>query len=160
MQTFLPYPDFAESADVLDRQRLGKQRIETKQILQCLLGEGSTRWAHHPAVKMWAGYERALAAYGIAICQQWRSRGYKDAQLEWFKVTRSLLRAQVYPNGMPPWLGNDAFHASHRACLLAKDGDWYSGFGWAEPPARVPSKGEQWPYVWPGRDMEACACNR
>lgn len=28
MQTFLPYPDFVESASVLDRQRLGKQRVE------------------------------------------------------------------------------------------------------------------------------------
>lgn len=34
MQTFLPYPDFAESAKVLDNGRLGKQRLEAKQILQ------------------------------------------------------------------------------------------------------------------------------
>jgi len=30
MQTFLPYPDFARSAAVLDRQRLGKQRLEAR----------------------------------------------------------------------------------------------------------------------------------
>ena len=34
MQTFLPYPDFARSAAVLDRQRLGKQRVEVLQILK------------------------------------------------------------------------------------------------------------------------------
>lgn len=34
MQTFLPYPDFARSAACLDRQRLGKQRLEAFQILQ------------------------------------------------------------------------------------------------------------------------------
>jgi len=28
MQTFLPYPGFADSARVLDRRRLGKQRGE------------------------------------------------------------------------------------------------------------------------------------
>ena len=33
MQTFLPYPDFARSARVLDRKRLGKQRVETLQVL-------------------------------------------------------------------------------------------------------------------------------
>lgn len=38
MQTFLPYPDFQESAAVLDQVRLGKQRVETFQIMQALFG--------------------------------------------------------------------------------------------------------------------------
>ncbi len=38
MQTFLPYADFERSAAVLDRQRLGKQRVETLQIFQALTG--------------------------------------------------------------------------------------------------------------------------
>ena len=33
MQTFLPYPDFHESAKVLDMKRLGKQRVEVLQLL-------------------------------------------------------------------------------------------------------------------------------
>jgi hypothetical protein len=33
VQTFLPYSDYATSARVLDYRRLGKQRVETKQIL-------------------------------------------------------------------------------------------------------------------------------
>lgn len=40
MQTFLPYPDFAESASVLDRQRLGKQRVETLQVMKALTVPG------------------------------------------------------------------------------------------------------------------------
>ena len=39
MQTFLPYADYAASAKVLDRMRLGKQRVETLQILQTLVRE-------------------------------------------------------------------------------------------------------------------------
>lgn len=39
MQTFLPYPDFAESAYALDSQRLGNQRVENYQILQALYGK-------------------------------------------------------------------------------------------------------------------------
>lgn len=39
MQTFLPYADFAQSAASLDMMRLGKQRVETYQILQKLLNE-------------------------------------------------------------------------------------------------------------------------
>lgn len=39
MQTFLPYPDFDKSAQSLDMMRLGKQRVETFQILQKLVEE-------------------------------------------------------------------------------------------------------------------------
>jgi hypothetical protein len=38
MQTFLPYPDFRKSAEVLDRQRLGKQRVEGLQLINSLAG--------------------------------------------------------------------------------------------------------------------------
>lgn len=38
MQTFLPYPDFEDSAHALDQLRLGKQRVENLQIMQALLG--------------------------------------------------------------------------------------------------------------------------
>jgi hypothetical protein len=37
MQTFLPLPDFIESAKVLDYKRLGKQRVEAWQILKAIL---------------------------------------------------------------------------------------------------------------------------
>lgn len=67
MQTFLPYADFKQSAEVLDKQRLGKQRVEAYQILRALLGI-TNGWIHHPATKMWRGYERALAEYAMAMC--------------------------------------------------------------------------------------------
>lgn len=52
MQTFLPYPDFRATAKVLDRQRLGKQRVETKQILLALERPGTpTGWGRHPQLE-------------------------------------------------------------------------------------------------------------
>ena len=84
MQTFLPHEDFVESASSLDWRRLGKQRIETKQILLTLTGH-SSGWVNHPAVKMWRGHEYSLAFYGCVICEEWRSRGYRDEQLEIFR---------------------------------------------------------------------------
>ena len=36
MQTFLPVADFADSARLLDSPRLGKQRVETLQILRAI----------------------------------------------------------------------------------------------------------------------------
>jgi hypothetical protein len=40
MQTFLPYPDFGATAAVLDARRLGKQRVETVQVLRALTVSG------------------------------------------------------------------------------------------------------------------------
>ena len=53
MQTFLPYPDFLDSAQCLDYRRLGKQRVEAMQIHNIVSGKRSTGgWINHPAVKM------------------------------------------------------------------------------------------------------------
>ena len=66
MQTFLPYPDFKQSAACLDYRRLGKQRVEGVQILKAILGEKSLNdkpykgWLNHPATLMWKPYPIAL----------------------------------------------------------------------------------------------------
>lgn len=136
MQTFLPYPDFTRSAQCLDRQRLGKQRVEVIQLLKALLVPGSG-WANHPAAKMWRGYEKCLGIYGTYICGEWIRRGYKDT------CDRKI--GQFIPsfnNALAPlWLGDPAFHASHRSNLLRKDPVHYGQFGWSES--------NDLPYVWP-----------
>lgn len=134
MQTFLPYPDFTHSASVLDRQRLGKQRVEAKQILLALENPGYG-WQNHPAVKMWRGREAALAVYGLRVCEEWTRRGYKDSLTQFFKV-----RLQIMPM-FPSWLGDPAFHASHRSNLLRKLPAHYRQF-WPGEPADLP-------YIWP-----------
>jgi len=124
MQTFLPYPEFDKSAAVLDRQRLGKQRIEAYQILRTIkFGNG---WSHHPIVKMWAGFENALKLYSNSIVTEWIGRGYRN-NLEIYKLTGCEI-------ALPWWLGNAEFHASHRAALLAKNYAYYSKYGWIEEP--------------------------
>lgn len=135
MQTFLPYPSFCASAASLDNRRLGKQRVEAWQILLVLLGK-QNGWRNHPAVRMWKGYGGALAVYGLAICLEWRRRGYQDVMLHRFD--EYSLKIEPHP---PPWLGDPAFHASHRSNLLRKDPIWYGQFGWVEP--------DNLPYVWP-----------
>lgn len=136
MQTFLPYESFLESAKVLDRQRLGKQRVETYQILQTLTGV-SSGWQNHPAVKMWRGYDQALADYGATVCIEWLGRGYKDSLLPHFLDHMS----GAQDCEMPDWLGNADLHLSHRSNLLRKLPDHYSQFFKDEP--------NDLPYVWP-----------
>lgn len=160
MQTFLPYPDFAQSARCLDRQRLGKQRVEVLQLLKALLVPGSG-WSNHPAAKMWRGFENRLVEYGIQICREWTwGRGYEDTCWDKiiemsrgiYKVTK---RRDVWVKDgprvegiqplrrkyTPSWLGDPAFHAAHRSNLLRKNPEWYGQFGWTEP--------NDLPYVWP-----------
>jgi len=132
VQTFLPYPDFEETALILDRARLGKQRVECNQILKALQNGGG--WRRHPAVLMWRGYEGALRLYRNAIIREWVARGYVNSM----ELTRSGGRVR-----MPPWLGDQAFHASHRSNLLRKNPVFYGQYGWEER--------SDLPYVWPVR---------
>jgi hypothetical protein len=134
MQTFLPYQDFTLSAQVLDRQRLGKQRVETLQLLKALSGE-TKGWVNHPAAKMWRGYENSLVAYGVAICDEWIRRGYKDTC-----KGKILSYRKSDATDTPRWLGNDSIHASHRSNLLRKDANFYGQYGWTEP--------DDLPYDW------------
>ncbi len=144
MQTFLPYQSFQRSARCLDRQRLGKQRVEAMQILRALLGM-STGWASHPAVAMWRGYEPALFNYMAAMTDEWGKRGYRNAKISEFAEMLAQDRDYMYVDQRdlttPAWLGRRVFHASHRSNLLRKDAAWYGRFGWKEP--------ADLPYVWP-----------
>lgn len=142
MQTFLPDADFRASARCLDRQRLGKQRVETLQIMKALLtGQG---WVHHPATKMWRGHEPALLRYQAAVCQEWADRGYRDTC--WVKTLDLAIEHDVpyLSTENPPWLGDEALHRSHRSNLVRKDSKHY-GRMWPDVPADLP-------YVWPTRE--------
>ncbi len=134
MQTFLPYPSFLKSVKALDYRRLGKQRVEAKQILAALAGT-SKGWRNHPCCDMWRGYETALKLYHDLCITEWMRRGYKNTM------------PYLYEGGFheqPPWVGDKDFHASHRANLLRKDPVFYSQYGWVEDP--------NLPYIWPKSD--------
>lgn len=154
IQTFLPYADFADSARVLDDRRLGKQRVETLQIVHVLLGlrwnlaAGVVEafepkgWRSHPAVRMWRGYEPALLAYQAKTCQEWMSRGFKDTCLGKAVGLAALspLVAGVEVH-QPRWLGQEDLHRSHQSNLIRKDPIFYAPL-FPEVPADLP-------YVWP-----------
>jgi len=148
MQTFLPYRDFEKSAKCLDYRRLGKQRVEAKQILNVLLGRTNKKgWRNHPCVTMWRDYELALQEYYNMILKEWIRRGYKNnMEFEYTSYYKhGILRVyqEPYTNPYyckPEWL-NKTFCASHRSNLLRKDPEWYGRFEWEEP--------NNLPYIWP-----------
>lgn len=148
MQTFLPYPDFAASAAVLDSPRLGKQRVETLQILRALVLP-DYGWRNHPAVVMWRGRVPALVGYGLASVAEWTRRGFADstaAQIaEFAPQDAGLTQAELADAGLlPSWLGDPAVHTSHRSRLVAKDPTYYR--------ERFPAVDGDLDYVWPGAD--------
>ncbi len=152
MQTFLPFPIFSATADVLDVRRLGRQRVEALQILRALTVPGYG-WQHHPAVAMWAGYEEALARYGLDVCRAWRAGGRADTCADTIRAdlyaatgTRDVRPQDVLERAgeLPPWLGEPAFHRSHQSALMRKDPEHYQRWF-----ADVP---DDLPYVWPASD--------
>lgn len=139
MQTFLPYPNFTVSMMCLDQLRLGKQRVEARQILGALDGESG--WARHPAVLMWHGHREALMLYGDCAIREWMRRGYNNTMHLLITDDPNRVTEAMRKIKMPSWLGRDDFHASHRSNLLRKDPEWYGQFGWTEP--------ADLRYVWP-----------
>lgn len=130
MQTFLPYPSFAASAAALDSPRLGKQRVETLQILRALVIP-EYGWRSHPAVVMWRGYVPALVCYGLTCVAEWRGRGHADSTdvqiAEFAPSTAGADQDRLAARGLlPPWLGASDVHASHRTALTRKDPDRYA----------------------------------
>ncbi|MFF5518410.1 MSMEG_6728 family protein [Streptomyces coeruleorubidus] len=157
MQTFLPYPGFRESALVLDRRRLGKQRVEALQVLRGLVVPGYG-WRHHPAVRMWAGYEEALVRYGLEICRVWREQGHQDSCAATLVADLAATRPHApvrdqhdlaAEGELPPWLGDTPFHHSHRSALVRKDPATYADL--------FPDVPDDLPYVWPASDRPAQA---
>jgi len=141
MQTFLPYASFSESAKVLDQKRLGKQRVEVLQLLNSIStikkGLPVRGWSNHPCRKMWQNYSNALVEYGLAICDEWKSRGYKDTC--WDKINNHRDNNSSYDK--PSFIGNEEFHLSHRSMLKQKKPDHYEKI-WPEVPNNLE-------YVWP-----------
>jgi hypothetical protein len=146
MQTFVPYPDLRRTAAVLDDKRLGKQRVETMQIIRALTRE-TYGWKRHPAVRMWEGHVPALGLYASVICEEWTARGHAD-------TCDATIRGDLADAGftdipatqdeadLPAWWGDEAVHRSHRSSLLRKDPEHYR-------PRFEPDLPDDLEYVWP-----------
>jgi hypothetical protein len=122
---------------VLDNKRLGKQRVETYQIISAITrrpkldGTPYKGWLNHPCTIMWKDHVTALKLYLNCSIEEWVERGFKN--------TMSFELSEKNPI-LPKWFGNEKFHSSHRANLLKKDHEFYSKYGWTENPSD--------PYVW------------
>lgn len=150
MQTFMPYPDFHASVHILDDKRLGKQRVEVKQLLialGCSVGDHpgnlQSSWAHHPCAEMWRGHEWALAMYGAAACGEWIRRGFNDSLQYQFSRVADMFKTKT----MPRWMGWITFHVSHQSNLVRKNKEFYGPL--------FPGVPDNLPYIWPSRALQS-----
>lgn len=146
VNTFLPYANFSESASALDVKRLGKQRLEAKQIINLL--EKTTEkkgYKNHPAVKMWKDNVDALKLYYNIIVKEWIKRGYKN--------TMQLYELHTDEDNisMPWWLNNQDFHYAHQASLLRKNENYYRDK--FNLPKEYLEKGYIWPKIVDGKKV-------
>ena len=138
MQIFLPYADMRKSLQTLDNKRLGKQRVETYQIISAITrrpkldGTPYKGWLNHPCTVMWKNYVPALKLYMNYAIAEWIVRGFNNTM-----NVEQLIEDEVV---LPPFIGNERFHSSHRANLLKKEPEFYTKYGWTEDPSD--------PYVW------------
>lgn len=139
MQTFLPFPDFKKSVEVLDYKRLGKQRVEAKQLLDAILDiptkngkPQSKSRKNHPVTQMWWNHVDALGLYMNVCIDEWIRRGYKNTMPKW--------PVSDFEVEMPEWFGYEPFHSSHRSRLMQKDIEFYSKYGWEDDKTN--------PYLW------------
>jgi len=159
VQTFLPYADFGRSARVLDPKRLGKQRVETIQVVRALTRPGYG-WANHPAVLMWKGFEEALGRYGLTCCDAWTQLGFGDTcaltiAADLCAAGVDMIRTQpelATAGALPPWLGDEAVHRSHQSALVRKDPERYQHL--------FPDVPDDLAYVWPVRSEAVLAAEQ
>jgi hypothetical protein len=118
VNTFLPFEDFKQTAKCLDYRRLGKQRVEARQIINVIENPNPKGWKNHPAVTMWRGHVSALKEYFNVIVAEWIARGYKNNLALYDLSTEKII--------MPWWMGNKHFHFSHQASLYRKDPNFYA----------------------------------
>lgn len=133
MQTFFPFSNFQDSAEVLDNKRLNKQILECYQILKVLSNKDpKAAWRNHPAVLMWKGHEGRLYQYTMAMVDEANYRG--------IKTDKNVANLQELFNKFSEdwsfepteWEGNDSqlyrVMWTHRANLFTKDSMYYAEF--------------------------------
>ena len=141
-RTWVPLEDMTASAATLNQQHIVAQLGEGSIVLRALLepcdGAG---WRHHPAVRMWRGYEPAFVRYLVLHSAEARRRGYYTVNFDrrfttaggaadFFDTNFAVVSAHMPPNLVPasivmPWWWGGEIHARDRAALVARFPEHY-----------------------------------
>ncbi|WP_054857502.1 pyrimidine dimer DNA glycosylase/endonuclease V [Vulcanisaeta sp. JCM 16159] len=130
MQVFRPYIDHGKSAGFLDDLRLGKQRVEAKQVILAILRklgilrDGRTGWLNHPIVLMYFNnghpYLDDLIKYFYSVIDEWERRGFVNNIS--LSDVEPLINHISYELGTPV---TEVMAREYRRVLLLKDPCYY-----------------------------------
>lgn len=129
--TWLPYPDYKESASALDSQTLILQVDHVLAVLDVLHETSTSTFKGAPdrLVNMWRGHEPQLCEYGLEILEEAQSRPAdiritKEDQdtLEWHLDCAS---SGDFSLEKPKWFGDIDLHNSHKSGLLRLRPEYY-----------------------------------
>lgn len=112
MNTFIPFPTFADSARILDNKRLNKQIVEAWQMIH-------GQWQNHPCAKMWAKNIGCLKQYFNFCLQEWKIIRRKNHKFDFMDCGKYEF---------PSWINDSLVFFTHKVNLLRKDFDWYSQY--------------------------------
>jgi hypothetical protein len=97
------------------------------------------KYATHPIVKMWLGYDNSLREYINAHIDAWVELGKNN----------NMMRYSVSPGQpRPPWTLDPKLHQNHRAALIAKELDRNEPTWYALKPEFVAEQGKFTDYIW------------
>lgn len=123
VNTFVVADTPEECARLLDKLRLGKQRVEGMQIIDVLtsLENGikvkNNAYVNHTATKMWSGYIPALKYYVNCMIREWIKRGCVN--------TMTIYDDEEVSDVMPWWFKTKYLQMSHQMALLKKEYEYY-----------------------------------
>lgn len=121
VNTFLIHEDYTQIAKLLDYKRLGKQRVECKQLITIIenyynKNYTKTGWKTHPATLMWLNDLNELKKYANCMIREWIHRGYKNT-METYIITEQTKK---------PWFVKSRdIRYTHMASLMRKDPAYY-----------------------------------
>jgi hypothetical protein len=174
VNTFIMDQNLVLSASLLDNKRLGKQRVETRQIIDILeeIDRGSTTvnkgFINHPAVKAWIGYTNQLKVYFNIIVREWCFRGFKN-NMDFYSIDENLYHivpcnfignkayydvTKFNKYSFPFWVNYPPFYLSHQASLCRKNPVYYSKFLREELKPFLNNG-----YLWPTKITKECLDN-
>jgi len=146
IRTWMPEPDYLDSAACLHPRHLAAQRAMCVQMLDHR--RLSPRLARSPGLRLWEGRRESLGVYALVVCHVWTLRnGHRDSVAG--KVLDSIrpegARDRVeqaaalnlrHPTEaacdaagitLPDWFGDPEIHAQHRLDLLRARPEHYTG---------------------------------
>ncbi len=172
VNTFIIVPDIHQTARMLDDKRLGKQRVEAKQLIDVLerydsSGSCEGGWSNHPALRSWKGYTNALKAYFNIMVEEWIRRGFKNTMHIYpvdyrnFHIIKcrfdgKTAQFETQPNcySYPFWIAFPPLYMSHQAALCRKNPEYYKNL-LRDDLVPFLSNG----YLWPSNVTSECYTN-